>query len=597
MSAGPRAEYGKRIEMRRASAARLESWHRRIGNARLALFTAGAVLAWLALISHKISPWWLLVPAVLFLGLMAWHERVLRSLQRVRRAIDFYERGNARLDERWEGSGEPGERFRDPSHPYAEDLDLFGKGSLFELLCSARTYAGERMLASWLKNPAAAAEVRARQEAVEELRRNLDLREDLAVLGADVRAGVHPDPLVQWGEGPRRFRSNGIRLAAALITLLVLAALAFWIATDRHQWFLAALLVEMLFAFSLRRPVGDAVRASDMAGRDLALLSLVLARLERESFATARLAKLRAAFDSEGLPPSRLIAQLDRLIVLLDSRKNPLFAPIAFILLWEIQLAFLVEQWRVKHGRAISAWLLAVAELEALSSLAGYAYEHPRDPFPEISEDGTPSFAGTGLGHPLIPDSKCVRNDVNLSGGIRVLVVSGSNMSGKSTLLRTVGINAVLALAGAPVRAERLRISPLAIGASIRTMDSLHEGTSRFYAEIVRLRQLVTLAEGPVPLMFLLDELLHGTNSHDRRIGGEAVVKGLVRRNALGLLTTHDLALAHIADALAPSALNVHFEDHIEDGRMVFDYRLLPGIVKKSNALELMRSIGLPIDD
>jgi DNA mismatch repair ATPase MutS len=271
-----------------------------------------------------------------------------------------------------------------------------------------------------------------------------------------------------------------------------------------------------------------------------------------------------------------------------------LFAPIALVLLWEIQLAFLVEDWRRKNGHAISAWLAAVAELEALSSLAGYAYEHPNDPFPEISER-PPCFEGRGLGHPLLPESKCVRNDVILTGEMQVLVVSGSNMSGKSTLLRTVGINAVLALAGAPVRATRLVISPLAIGASIRVMDSLHAGTSRFYAEITRLRKLVSLSDGPIPLMFLLDELLHGTNSHDRRIGAEAVIKGLVNRNSVGLLTTHDLALAHIAEVLAPHAVNVHFEDHIENGRIAFDYLLLPGIVKKSNALELMRSIGLEV--
>jgi len=188
-----------------------------------------------------------------------------------------------------------------------------------------------------------------------------------------------------------------------------------------------------------------------------------------------------------------------------------------------------------------------------------------------------------------------VRNDVSLTAGLKVLVVSGSNMSGKSTLLRTVGINAVLALAGAPVRARSLRIAPLALGASIRILDSIQEGTSRFYAEITRLRKLVSLADGPIPLLFLLDELLHGTNSHDRRIGAEAVVRGLVQQGAIGLLTTHDLALAHIVDVLAPHAVNVHFEDHIENGRIAFDYTLRPGVVKKSNALELMRSIGLKV--
>jgi DNA mismatch repair ATPase MutS len=182
-----------------------------------------------------------------------------------------------------------------------------------------------------------------------------------------------------------------------------------------------------------------------------------------------------------------------------------------------------------------------------------------------------------------------------MGGDLRVLIVSGSNMSGKSTLLRTVGINAVLAQAGAPVCARRLKVSRLALGASIRTMDSLQDGTSRFYAEIKRLHQIMELTGGPLPVLFLLDELLHGTNSHDRRIGAEAIVRGLVERGAIGLVTTHDLALAHVAEALAPRAENVHFEDQFEDGRMTFDYRLHPGVVEKSNALELMRSVGLEV--
>jgi DNA mismatch repair ATPase MutS len=326
----------------------------------------------------------------------------------------------------------------------------------------------------------------------------------------------------------------------------------------------------------------------------LRLFSLVLARLEKEQFKTGSLNKLRVALDREGMAPSRLISRLDQLIVLLDSRRNQFFAPFAFLLLWEIQLAYFVEDWRRKHGHSIAGWLDATAETEALSSLAGYAYENQDDPFPEFTEQ-SPCFDGRGLGHPLLTKAKCIRNDVCITGEMRVFVVSGSNMSGKSTLLRTVGINAVLAMAGAPVRAESLRLSPLALGASIRINDSLKEGTSRFYAEITRLKQLVTLADGSVPLMFLLDELLHGTNSHDRRIGAEGIIKGLVQRGAIGLLTTHDLALAHIVDALAPQAANVHFEDHIENGRITFDYHLRPGIVRKSNALELMRSIGLDV--
>ena len=193
----------------------------------------------------------------------------------------------------------------------------------------------------------------------------------------------------------------------------------------------------------------------------------------------------------------------------------------------------------------------------------------------------------------MIPAAECVRNDLSLGGSVRALVVSGSNMSGKSTLLRTAGVAAVMALAGAPVRAVRLRVSPLAVGATLRVQDSLQAGKSRFYAEITRVRQLVDLAGGPLPLLFLFDELFHGTNSHDRRIGAESVLRGLLDRGAIGLITTHDLALAKIAAGIGPQAVNVHFEDHFENGQMRFDYRMRPGVVEHSNALALMRAVGL----
>ena len=263
-------------------------------------------------------------------------------------------------------------------------------------------------------------------------------------------------------------------------------------------------------------------------------------------------------------------------------------------MLWDVHLVHAVERWRRLSGPAVRRWLRAVGEMEALSSLAGYHDEHPDDVFPEMSA-GSPCFDGELLGHPLLPGAVMVRNDVRLTGDLRVLVVSGSNMPGKSTLLRTVGINAVLAQAGAPVRAHRLRLTRLEIGASIRIQDSLQAGVSRFYAEITRLGLIMRRARDTPPVLFLIDELLHGTNSHDRLIGAEAIVRRLVERGALGLITTHDLALARVADTLGARGANVHFEDVLEDGRMRFDYRMQPGVVQHSNALALMRSVGLDV--
>jgi DNA mismatch repair ATPase MutS len=239
--------------------------------------------------------------------------------------------------------------------------------------------------------------------------------------------------------------------------------------------------------------------------------------------------------------------------------------------------------------------MAGMGQFEALMALAGYSYEHPQDPLPELAEVAGGWFEAEGLAHPLMPAAQSVRNDVQLGGELRLLIVSGSNMSGKSTLLRAAGINAVLAMAGAPVRARRLRLTPLQVGASIRINDSLQEGSSRFYAEITRLRRIFDLAGGDPPLFFLLDELLQGTNSMDRRIGAEGIVHALVERGAIGLVTTHDLALAEISGHLNGQIHNVHFQDELEEGRIRFDYRLRPGVVTKSNGLELMRSIGLDV--
>jgi DNA mismatch repair ATPase MutS len=317
-------------------------------------------------------------------------------------------------------------------------------------------------------------------------------------------------------------------------------------------------------------------------------------RLGGERFEAPLLKRLHADLLAEGQTPGRSIAQLRRWIEVHDSKRNIFFAPVAFLLLWDLQLAGAVEQWRRRYGRATLVWLGVLGELEALVSLGSYAFENPEDPYP-VLEEGGPLFHAEGIGHPLLPASRSVRNDVRLDAERQMLVVTGSNMSGKSTLLRTVGIGAVLAQAGAPVRALSLRLSPLAVGASIRVQDSLQDGESRFYAEIKRIRQVMDLAKGGIPAFFLLDEIFDGTNSAERRVGAEAVVRTLLALRAIGLVTSHDLALADIAQSLAPRAANVHFEDDLEGERIAFDYRLKPGPVGRGNALRLMRAVGLEV--
>jgi hypothetical protein len=591
----PRAELSRRLAARREAVARLDRRDAAVARGRLAVFAAAAALAWLALGAHRLSAGWLGVPLAGFVLLAALHDRVFRARDRLRRAVAFHERALARLDGRFAGTGTPGDAFADPAHPYALDLDLFGSGSLFELLCAARTRPGEARLAAWLLAPAAPDEVRARQRAVAALAPRLDLREDLAVLGEDVRAAVEPASLAAWGEAPPLVEAWLLPASLGLGAAALVAAAA-WAVGLGPVPFVAVLLSEWAFVRALRAPVDRVLAGLERPAAELRVVAELLARLEREPLADEpRLAALQGGLAGPGARASAAIARLERTVSRMEWARNQFFAPFAFALAWTPLHAGLVERWRLAHGRRIRGWLDAAAELEALSSLAGYAYEHPADPFPELVDAAPgrpPVLEGEAVRHPLLPDA--VPNDLQLGGerGPRVLLVSGSNMSGKSTYLRTVGVNVVLALAGAPVRAARLRLSAVQPGATLRIQDSLQAGKSRFYAEITRLKELSDLAAGPVPLLFLLDEILHGTNSHDRRIGAEAVVRGLVARGALGLVTTHDLALTELAGSDATLA-NAHFEDQVKEGEIAFDYRLRPGVVAHSNALALMRAVGL----
>ncbi|MEO6809360.1 MAG: DNA mismatch repair protein MutS [Isosphaeraceae bacterium] len=590
----PRDEYAQRLARHKTRADLQARRFDRIADARLVVFIAALVLAGSAYMSW-LSWWFLAAPILAFVTLVFWHGLAAGERDRANRATGYYESALARLDGQWVGNGEPGTRFLDENHPYAADLDLFGPGSVFERLCTARTPTGQATLAAWLLAPASADEVLARQVAVEELRPGLDLREELALLGDEVKAGVHPDALAAWGAAPPKPVSMTVRRVADALAVLALLTLIGWFFVGTGPLPFAVLcLVNAGLAWWWRPRVHQIVATIERQASELDLLADLLTRIEQEPFQAPRLLKVRDALLGEGVPPSQRIRRLAKLAGRLEVKENQLVLPIAALMLWTTRTAFAIEAWRSAEGPSIRQWLTAAGEVEALNALAAYAYENPDDPFPTLVTDQT-IVEGEGLGHPLIAPDQLVRNNVALSGDLRVLVISGSNMSGKSTLLRTVGVNVVLALAGAPVRAHSMRVSPVMIGATLRVQDSLQAGRSRFYAEITRVRQLVDLARKAPPLLFLLDEVFNGTNSHDRRQGAEAVVRSLVDLGALGLVTTHDLALADIADRLGPRAANVHFEDRLEDGLMIFDYTMRPGVVQHSNALALMRAVGLEV--
>jgi len=598
MTASPSAEYTRRLNDREARVVAFEKLHVRAGNARLLLAVAIAVMGWGSMARHAFSPWWLFVPAAGFVAVGLYHSRVLRGRAQAERAAVVYRRGLARMEDRWEGTGQGGERFDVPHHVYVADLDLFHRGNLFELLSAARTRMGEDALAQWLLAPSATEEILERHAAISELRERLDFREESAVLGEDAKVGVHPEALKKWAGAPNQLNRRWMRWLAPALAVLAVGFAVVWAVWGFATPFIGMVIIEVLITRSFKKQLTEIFHSAEHVFANLDLLSALLARLEREEFAAPRLQILKRQLASHDLAGSHAIARLRTILQFVESRRNPFLRLIDAPLMYSVQIAFAAEAWRRAHGEAVGSWLDVTGEIEALLSLATYSYEHPDDPFPELVDsqaDVAASFVGEDLGHPLIPAAGCVRNSVRICGKTRVLLVSGSNMSGKSTLLRAVGINTVLAMAGAPVRARRLQLTPLQVGASIRVNDSLHEGNSRFYAEIQRLRQIYELAGHQPALLFLLDELLQGTNSHDRRMGAEGIVRAFVELGAIGLISTHDLALTDIGGLAEGTLKNVHFQDEIENGRMKFDFTLRDGVVTKSNGLELMRSIGLKV--
>jgi len=593
----PSRQYQQRLDFWRSEHAVSERRFRRLGNARLITAIAAVAIAGASFGAGAISAWWLIAPVAVFIGLAIVHDRVDRRRAAASRGIAYFEHALGRLTNQWIGKGNQGERFRDPRHVYADDLDLFGRGSLFELLSTARTAAGESALAGWLLAPGDPERVIARQQSVEELRGRVDLREELALMGDDIRAAVDAKDVARWGEDvPVPFLAGARSIAALLAAAALLTFVLFLAHVLGLTPFLLVILAELGFNLATRAPVERVEQSVQTPAHELRLLVLLLERMEREPFSSPYLVDLKKALETEGRTASQQIRRLSRMIEQMDvARLNMFFRPIAAPLMWIPQYAMAIEKWRRACGPQLGKWAAAIGEFEALCSLACFAYERPRAVFPKLLPSPEPRFEAEALAHPLIPPDSAVANDVGIGGETRLWIVSGSNMSGKSTLMRAIGLSTVLAWAGAPVTADSMRVSRLHIGASMRANDSLADNRSRFYAEISRLRDIVDLVRAGKPALFLLDELLSGTNSHDRRIGAESLVRGLVEHGAIGLVTTHDLALAQIAGTLGGRAINVHFEDHLEGGEIRFDYRLRPGVVERSNALELMRAVGLEV--
>jgi hypothetical protein len=490
---------------------------------------------------------------------------------------------------------------------YADDLDVLGHASLLHLLGSASTPAGQATLRRWLLTPAAPEVARERQAAVAELAPEVDFRDELAVNGRYVAASQNTyEQFLRWAESEQWLSARPwmiwlSRILPALTVGLLVAQLAGLVGFP--YWLLGIVANLLVTRLTGKQVEGILTQVSDRQ-RVFGPYGVLFALVTGRPFTAPALCHLQARLTSSSLRADAEMRSLGRIVDFAHVRRSMLGPVIQVFLLWNLHSLWLLEGWQRRAGKQAREWLVALGELEALAALATLSYDHPDWAFPELVEDGERVLSARALGHPLLPEGICVRNDVAIGPPGMFLLVTGSNMSGKSTLLRAVGLNVVLAQAGGPACAASLRLPPVALATSIRVRDSLEEGVSYFMAELRRLKAVVDEAgrvrdEGERTLLFLLDEILHGTNTGERQIAARRVIRHLLALGATGAVSTHDLTLAD-APQLAAISTPVHFTEQFTRGAdgpaMRFDYTLRPGIATSTNALKLMEIVGLPAE-
>ncbi len=601
------AGYQGRCARLAAERDRLDGRLRAISYARLAAFCAALAVAVWALVAGV--PQGLavaLLPAAAFVALVVHHADLARQHRRCVALWQLNAEGLRRLARDWDGLPLRPAPPAAADCAFATDLDLFGRASLVQLL-GATSALGEATLGRWLLEPAPPATVRARQAAVAELAPLLELRNELAVrarLGGDRVPDL--EPFLVWAEGdPWLLRRPRLLWSARALAVATCAALVAQLAgvVAEPVWLWLAL-VNVVLSYTAGKEVDRRLGHVTAQMAALEHYAEQLAVLAGPAFQAPLLQRLQATLSHGDQSADRQAAALVGRVRLAYIRQWMFYVVIEALTLWSFHALASIEAWQAVAGQQVRGWLAALAEVEALAALGALAHDQPEWPFPNLTEGEPPRFVATALGHPLLADDVRVPNDVEIGPPGTVLLVTGSNMSGKSTLLRAIGVNVVLAQAGAPVCAAALRLPPVMLGTSIRVQDSLEQGMSYFMAELRRLKAIVDAAEharasGERTPLFLLDEILHGTNTAERQIAARHVILHLVAQGAIGAVSTHDLTLAASAE-MAAAARPVHFAEQFVPGpsglQMTFDYRLRPGLATSTNALRLMELVGLAVD-
>ena len=596
MSDDPALAYTRQqLEQVNAKISRAESANRTSLRALIALIAFAVWLLYAAL-EHifGIPGWSFLLAIVAAIAAGRWHAKNRVKWLRLMRLAKYHEQAVSRMEDRWHGGGFSGEEFRVANHLYDMDLQVLGDSSLFELLCTARTGIGRRRLANYLLTPCTVADAVVRQKAVRELMPESDLRERIALLGRfdfqESTWGVFAD----WIAVPAAPASGWLRGAILAISSVLGIAVLLGFITGYPMLSLARqvaplLVASLAFAWFYRAHTHALNAAASRVGVEIGVLREGIELVGRTTPHAEKVIEIQRRLNDSRA--ASVLRKLERLTNGLAQCEKPQFKLFAQGLAIPTQLCFAIEQWKLRQAGQLETWLEAWGEFEALAAISGYAWEHSCDVFPEFSE-GAASFDARGLGHPLIPNAVCVRNEVLLNSANRFYIVSGSNMAGKSTLLRSIGLNVVLAKAGAPVRAASLRLSGLDVFASLSIADSILEGKSKFLAEVERVKQMLESARR-TQVLFLIDEILSGTNSRDRRVASEAVVRTLAGCGAIGALSTHDLALTEIATLEGLGGSNVHMGVKTGGGPMDFDYLLKPGVTTETNALAIVAMMGI----
>lgn len=585
-------------ELRAAHQARLDKLKTRQRRFLQALGLVAAVIAWQTAHSlHGQRPAWPLLLSMAALAMLIYlSTRLQAPLDAARRLLIVYDRALARTDGSEPYSGRTGEDAAQVPQPhlYQRDLDVLGPRSLFDLLATVRTGIGERGLARYLLHPASFEESVLRQQAVRELTPQVELREQIALLGSSRFQQLSHSFFDEWLNEPPPSFHPALRYAlwftaACNVGIVVAGLLRLRTWGELLPNLLAVCAVQIAIAWPIRERIKPLLEGGAQLQSQVQMLRGGLALLQRSTFRSPRLLELQR-LASQPAHSVKILKKLEPQLVFLEQRNKELFYLITLLVAAGSQAAMSIARWKRSHAASMRLWIAAWAEFEALNAFAGYAFEHPEDAWPELlPPSAAPCFEASRLGHPLLPAG--VANDVRLDPQTRFFLISGSNMAGKSTLLRSIGLNALLAYAGAPVRASSLRLTPLTIGASIALTDSLAEGKSKFLAEVERLAAIVAASESS-PVLFLVDEIFSGTNSLDRYTAAAAVLNRLLVNGAIGALSTHDLALTDLATE-ENHGTNLHMASHNPDDPLAFDYLLKPGVNRHTNALAIIRMMGL----